>query len=374
MWFNEKRSVMVQNIVRKSFIFFIMIMAFGCSDPQIPPEVQIAEKQEHSLWLSGAEIYAPDGFSHYRKSLRKVKDDLIKEKSRFAWFQDYRQIQSELRTMLDSGHNLQKKILDAKNTIKASVSDKISLLKNRIETLKGLTEMINEGRFARKDLIKAELLLSEATTLYNNSDYNAADGKLNDLSGYIKAAENALLPILNRYADSSYIKKWQQMADETIAESKNKGIPVIIVNKSERTLVLYNNGVPFRTYSVGLGRNGSLDKSYAGDQKTPEGRYRITKKLSASHYHKVLLINYPNEEDMRNFIHAKKEGLIPSNSKIGGLIEIHGGGKDSMTYGCISMDNNMIDSLFNLVHVGTPVTIVGAVDHNNTLSSAMEGL
>jgi len=365
---------MVQNIIKKAFIFSIMMMAFGCSAPQIPPEVQTAEKQEHTLWLSGAEIYAPDGFNHYRISLRKVKDDLVKEKSRLAWFQDYRSIQSELRTLLESGHNLQKEITDTRNTKKAAISEKISFLKNRIETLKGLTEMINEGRLARKDLIKAELLLSEASTSYNNSDYKAADGKLKNISGFIKAAENVLRPILDRYADSSHIKKWQQMADETITESKIKNIPVIIVNKSERTLVLYKDGVPFRTYSVGLGRNGSLDKSYAGDHKTPEGKYRITKKLPASRFHKALLINYPNEEDMRNFISAKKKRLIPSNSRIGGLIEIHGGGKESMTYGCISMDNNMIDSLFSLVNVGTPVTIVGAVDHNNTLSSAMEGL
>jgi len=365
---------MVQNIVKKAFIFFIMMVAFGCSAPEIPPEVQIAEKQEHNLWLSGAEIYAPDGFKHYRISLRKAKDDLIKEKSRFAWFQDYRPIQSELRTLLESGNNLQKEITDTRNTKKEVISDKISFLKSRIETLKGLTEMINEGRFARKDLIKAELLLSAATTSYNNSDYKAADAKFKNISGFIMAAENVLRPILDRYADRSHIKKWQQMADETIAESKIKNIPVIIVNKSERTLVLYKNGVPFRTYNVGLGRNGSLDKSFAGDQKTPEGRYRITKKLSASRFHKALLINYPNEEDTRNFISAKKKGLIPSNSRIGGLIEIHGGGKDSMTYGCISMDNDMIDSLFSLVNVGTPVTIVGAVDHNNTLSSAMEGL
>lgn len=351
-----------------------MIMAFGCSAPQLPPEIQMAEKQEHGLWLSGAEIYAPEGFKQYRISLRKVKDDLIKEKSRFAWFQDYKSIQSELITLLESGHNLQKKISETKDTTKASVSDKISFLKSRIETLKGLTEMINEGRLARKDLIKAELLLSEATTSYNNSDYKAADGKLKNISGFIIAAENVLRPILDRYADRSHIKKWQQMADETIAESKSNNIPVIIVNKSERTLILYKNGVPFRTYNVGLGRNGSLDKSYAGDQKTPEGKYRITKKLSASRFHKALLINYPNEEDMRNFISAKKKGLIPSKSKIGGLIEIHGGGKNSMTYGCISMDNDMIDSLFSLVNVGTPVTIVGAVDHKNTLSSAMEGL
>lgn len=351
-----------------------MMMALGCSAPQLPPEIQMAEKQEHSLWLSGAEIYAPDGFKNYRISLRKIKDDLIKEKSRLAWFQDYKSIQSELTILLESGHNLQKKISETKDTKKASVSDKISFLKSRIETLKGLTEMINEGRLARKDLIKAELLLSEATISYDNSDYEATDAKLKNISGFIKAAENTLRPILDRYADRSHINKWQQMADETIAESKNNNIQVVIVNKSERTLILYKNGVPFRTYNVGLGRNGSLDKSYAGDQKTPEGKYRITKKLSASRFHKALLINYPNEEDMRNFISAKKKGLIPSNSRIGGLIEIHGGGKNSMTYGCISMDNGMIDSLFSLVNVGTPVTIVGAVDHNNTLSSAMEGL
>jgi hypothetical protein len=282
---------MVQNIVKKTLIFFIMIMAFGCSAPEIPPEIQIAEKQEHNLWLSGAEIYAPDGFKQYRISLRKVKDDLIKEKSRFAWFQDYRPIQSELRTLLDAGHNLQKKILDTRNLKKEGISDKISFLKNRIETLKGLTEMINEGRLARKDLIKAELLLSEATTMYNKSDYKAAEGKLEDLSGFIKSAENTLRPILDRYADRSHIKKWQKMADETIAESKNTGIPAIIVNKSERTLILYKNGVPFKTYNVGLGRNGSLDKSYAGDQKTPEGKYRITKKLSASRFHKQGIID-----------------------------------------------------------------------------------
>jgi len=44
-----------------------------------------------------------------------------------------------------------------------------------------------------------------------------------------------------------------------------------------------------------------------------------------------------------------------------------------MTYGCISMDNKDIDDIFNLVPVGTPVTIVGAVDYKNDLSSAIKG-
>lgn len=370
----KKRSGIVRNILKKGILLSLLITALGCSAPQIPPEMQLAEKQEHNLWLSGGEIYAPDGFKQYRVSLRKIQDDLVREKSRFVWFQDYQQIQSELKALLETGQGLEKKIADVKSTKKEGLSDKISFLKNRIETLIGLTEMINEGRLARKDLVKAELLLSEATRRYDKNDLEAAEARLEGISKFIQASENELRPILGRYADRDHIRKWQQIADETIAESKNKGIPAIIVNKSERTLILYKNGAPFKTYSIGLGRNGSLDKSYAGDQKTPEGKYRITKKLSSSRFHKALLINYPNEEDMQNFIRAKRKGLIPSNSRIGGLIEIHGGGKESMTYGCVSMDNNMIDSLFSLVDVGTPVAIVGAVDHNNVLSSAIEGL
>jgi len=69
----------------------------------------------------------------------------------------------------------------------------------------------------------------------------------------------------------------------------------------------------------------------------------------------------------------RKMGLFQRVVGIGGLIEIHGGGKDSMTYGCIAMDNNAIDYIFSLVPVGTPVTIVGAVDYENGLSSAVEG-
>jgi murein L,D-transpeptidase YafK len=364
----------VQNIIKKILILTILLWVFGCTASPMPPEVKLAEEQEHNLWRSEAQVYAPAEYNRYRISFRQAKEDLIKEKSRFVWFQDYRIVQSEFRDVLKAGYVLQEKILEEKNKKKESTSNQISSLKNRVETLKGLTEMINEGRLARKDLIKAELLLSEATSRYDKNDYVAAEDKIKKLSGFITAAEDAVLPIFNRYADRSHINKWQRMAEETIAESKNRGVPVIIVNKSKRVLALYNNGVPFKTYNVGLGRNGSLDKLRAGDNSTPEGEYRVIKKISVSRYHKALLINYPNEDNRRNFIRAKKKGLIPAGARIGGLIEIHGGGKDSMTYGCIAMDNNAIDYIFSLVPVGTKVTIVGAVDYENGLSAAIEGL
>jgi lipoprotein-anchoring transpeptidase ErfK/SrfK len=373
MRFFVNTSGVMKNIIKKILILTILLWVFGCTASPMPPEVKLAEEQEHNLWRSEAQIYAPAEYNRYRISFRQAKEELIKEKSRFVWFQDYRIAQSEFRDVLKAGYVLQEKILKQKNIKKESTFNQIASLKNRIQTLKGLTEMINEGRLARKDLVKAELLLSEATVRYGNDDYAAAEDKIKKLSGFITAAEDAMLPIFNRYADRSHINKWQRLAKETIDESKNSDIPAIIVNKSKRVLVLYKSGVPFKTFNVGLGRNGSLDKLHAGDNSTPEGEYRVIKKISVNRYHKALLINYPNEEDRRNFIRAKKKGLIPAGARIGGLIEIHGGGKDSMTYGCIAMDNNAIDDIFSLVPVGTKVTIVGAVDYENGLSSAIEG-
>jgi len=365
-------SRLVQNLFKVIFVLAILLCVFSCAASPMPPEVKLAEEQEHKLWSSGAQVYAPAEYNRYTISFRQAKEDLIKEKSRFVWFQDYRIVQSEFRDVLKVGNVLQEKISKQKNIKKESISNQISSFKNRIETLKGLTEKINEGRLARKDLVKAELLLSEATVRYNNDDYVAAEDKIKKIPGFITVAEDAVLPIFNRYADRSHMNKWQRLAKETIDESKNSDTSAIIVNKSKRILVLYKSGVPFKTCSIGLGRNGSFDKLHAGDNSTPEGKYRIIKKISVSRYHKALLINYPNEEDQRDFIRAKKKGAIPAGARIGGMIEIHGGGEDSMTYGCIAMDNKAIDEIFSLVSVGTPVTIVGAVDYKNGLSSAIK--
>lgn len=351
---------------------FLLAVTFGCSAPQMPPEVKLSEEQENNLWRLGAQAYAPAGYDRYKTALRKAQEELIKEKSRFIWLQDYRQVQAEFRDVLTAGYALQKEIIEQKNIRKESAADQLSSLKSRMDALKNLTKTINEGRLARVDLAKAELYLVEAANRYENGDYGGAEDRIKTASGFVKTAEDAILPILGRYADKKHIGKWRGLADETIVESRETGVPAIIVNKSRRTLVLYKNGVPFRTYNIGLGRNGSLDKLRAGDHSTPEGKYRVIKKISNSRYHKALLINYPNEEDWRNFRQAKKKGLIPADAGIGGLIEIHGGGKDSMTEGCISMDDREIDHLFSLVEVGTPVTIVGAVDFRNNLSTAIE--
>jgi len=120
-----------------------------------------------------------------------------------------------------------------------------------------------------------------------------------------------------------------------------------------------------------LGKKGWLKKRYAKDHATPEGKYRIIKKNPKSRFYKALLINYPNESDRRDFLDARQKGHLLKKVNIGGLIEIHGGGKESLTEGCIALDNGPMEELYNLVGIGTPVTIIGALDEQNSISSAL---
>ena len=103
-----------------------------------------------------------------------------------------------------------------------------------------------------------------------------------------------------------------------------------------------------------------------GDNATPEGRYRIIRKRGRgeTRYHRALEIDFPNAEDRRAFTAAKRDGRIPANARIGGLIEIHGdGGKGAdWTNGCVAMTNTTMEELFRQVAVGTPVTIVGTIN------------
>jgi len=340
----------------------------------VPPEVAIAETQEHEIWRAGANFYMPAEYKAHKAALRTAKDHLIKQQSRLSLFRDYEPVRKEFGDIISGGNGLLNQIQEYKRTKLASIVAQITYFQNRIDTLKKLTLLINEGRAARRQLMSAELLLTEAQRFAEKGKYSDAEKKLKIIPIYAASASEAISPVLNRYADRNQISKWRTWANETIEVSREKGSYSIFVSKIDRQLVLYKNGRPYKTYTVGLGKNGFHDKLHAGDLATPEGKYYITKKLPRSKYYRALLINYPNEEDVRQFARAKKNGLISKRAGIGGLIEIHGGGKEGMTYGCIAMDDHHIQELYNLVNVGTPVTIVGAIDYDNIISSTIKDL
>jgi len=351
-----------------TFGFFLSLILPGCSSPPLPPEVGLAEKMNHDLWKAQAHVYAPEEFKSYETTLKKIRDDLIREEARFIWFRDYEPIAERLKAVLRDGEEVLKKVQERKEAKRVNTTRQLSELEERLTGLDRVSLTINEGRLARRSLTKASLMIKEADLFLDRGDYDGAASRLTMASGYIKASEEMLVPIFNRYTDKTLIEKWRRWVDEIAAESREKGTLAIVVSKIDRSLTIYKHGRPFKTYEIGIGRNGLSDKLLAGDGATPEGSYRVIKKLSRSRYRKALLLNYPNDEDRREFLRLKKMGLIPKRAGMGGLIEIHGGGKEGMTYGCVSLENRHMDELFELVPLGTPVAIVGTASPKDDIS------
>jgi len=368
------RFVLIRFMIKTVILLIGFSILYGCNTLPVPPEVRETTLQEHALWRAGGDIYAPEEYKSYKSALRTAKDHLITESAKFVLFRNYEPVQTEFKDVLLQGEGILKKIQEQKQIISSNLANQIAFFQNRIETLKKLTSLINEGRLSRQQLIKAELLLSEAQLLNKKGQYMDAEKKLKEIPEYTAGAIETILPILNRYADKAQITKWRAWVNDTIEKSKKTGDYSIIVSKIDKKLILYKGGKLYKSYNVELGKNGFKDKLHAGDMATPEGKYQIIKKLPKSRFYKALLINYPNEDDRRQFAVAKRKGIIPPRVGIGGLIEIHGGGKEGMTYGCIAMENHQIAELFELVGAGTPVTIVGAIEYENNISFVMKEL
>lgn len=345
----------------------------GCPGPPVPQELVQAEAQEQELWKMGGPVYAAVEYQGYALSLRRAKEDLAKERSTFAPFRSYDRIQSQLQELIRIGEKLRTTIQERKHARAVAVENQIAAGRAQIDELRHVASLINEGYLATKNLTKADVALIEADVQYKKGEIVAAQERLSELQSCLQGAREVLGPIVARYTRQSQIAEWRRMADETVSESRQRGGLAIVVSKIDHRMLVYRGGHLVKTYPVAIGRSGSSSKRHAGDRATPEGKYSIIQKRPKSLYYKALLINYPNEDDRRRFSAAKERGSIPRSVGIGGSVEIHGGGKDGMTYGCIALDNAHMAELFDMVEVGTRVTIVGSTDAKNSLSSVSDG-
>jgi murein L,D-transpeptidase YafK len=139
-------------------------------------------------------------------------------------------------------------------------------------------------------------------------------------------------------------------------------IDKIVVIKKERKMYLYKNGKVKSVFPVSLGKNPVGQKVQRGDNRTPEGKFWIHRKLCSPKYYRSLCISYPRPEDKRR---ASARGLNP-----GGDITIHaqptwnanGKGDDytlsrNWTQGCVAVTNSAMNQLWYAVREGVPVTI-----------------
>lgn len=351
----------------------LMLLAVltGCSEAPVPPEVQQALRLEQDLWRAGATVYAPESYADFTAALKSGRDQFSSEKARLAWFRDYESVATNFRSILTQGEQIRRQIDQKKEQQTNELLQRTTRITERVHALRDLVQAVKDSRLNTGLLSRIDILLTEAKSFTNSNQPGHALARLTDAEDLLDKMVDSIRPILSQYVDAVKIARWKTLVDDVIAESHRKGSYAIVVNKLRRQLILYKKGAVMGTYPVGLGFKPIGDKLYSGDRATPEGRYQVVRKLPNSKYYRALLLNYPNADDQRRFAEAKRRKLIPANAKIGGLIEIHGGGKDSATLGCIGLNDDKMLELFNRVEVGTPVVIVAALSTDNLVRIAL---
>lgn len=131
---------------------------------------------------------------------------------------------------------------------------------------------------------------------------------------------------------------------------------------------------------VALGRSPQGTKRLRGDDRTPEGAYRIAGPARASRFHRFLPIDFPSRADAaegladgrigeavyRRILGAHRRGALPpQHTALGGHLGLHGQGprwRDApprldWTHGCIAVGDEEIEALAGRVEPGTPVYI-----------------
>jgi hypothetical protein len=343
-----------------SLLVFILI--------HLVPKPPVAKMEHARELLSEAGKNKADTYSRKQYTEAKIFYDSAmlnwqKENKRFIYFRHYNKVIS----FADQSAKKASQAID--NSISTSANLKVNL-KQKLESLNNLVIQIDQlfttyplNSEIRNRISRGKIMLREAEIVYNKGQYFQANRKLTDSEYLLTESFEYASANLKNYFKS--FPTWKRWVDRTLYDSRKNNDYSIIVDKFSRKCFVYLCGTKKYEFEAELGKNWVGDKRTRGDLATPEGMYKITKKIDTGRtkYYKALLLDYPNEEDKIKFRSEIEHGSLPASAKIGGLIEIHGNGGKGVdwTEGCIALTDNEMDVVFRLVKVGTPVTIIGSM-------------
>lgn len=185
---------------------------------------------------------------------------------------------------------------------------------------------------------------------------------------------------------------WPQSVSSFIRSHRKLLVPakqerIVIAVKHDYQLHVIDQGKITLTLPIALGQDGRKRKTTDGDNRTPVGDYVITQKalgpfdgdygayLGAA----WLRLSYPNAYDARIALQegritsdeldaivsaAKRGGLSPTGTALGGGIGIHGwindwpDGENHLTWGCLSLRKADLLKFSSMVGKGTRVVIL----------------
>lgn len=329
-----------------------------------PPLLQIEETRKI---LQDAEKLHADVYS--RKEYREAKvlyDSAMsgwkQENEKFIVFRRFDNVVQLAEKSQKKGRQAIEKAKSSKKDVKNQLAELIDELRKEMKAFEKLFGTLPLATKIKNKYADGKLLLNEVEILFEQGNYDIGREKGREASRLIKAAYNDAQDKLRTYF--VHLPQWKKELEDAIAFSKRHRCYVIVVEKIPPRCDLYYNGEKKYSFEVEFGKNWIGDKQREGDYATPEGSYKVTKKLQggSTKYYKALLLNYPNDNDRARIAHLKKSGKIPRNAGLGSLIEIHGdGGKGGhWTNGCVALSNKDMDSLYKKADKGTMVVIIGA--------------
>ena len=147
----------------------------------------------------------------------------------------------------------------------------------------------------------------------------------------------------------------------------------LVITKHAKSLTVFDGEEEVFRIPVATGKNPA-DKQHEGDLATPEGEFYICSKNPVSKHHRFLGLSYPNVEDaerglrdklitltecqqIRDAIAGKKSP--PWKTALGGEVGLHGPCPNiTWTHGCVAMNTEQIERLYDLLEIGDEVTIL----------------
>ncbi|MFA9392307.1 MAG: L,D-transpeptidase family protein [Prolixibacteraceae bacterium] len=284
------------------------------------------------------------------------------ENQKFFLFRKYNHIEYLANESIKLSMAASQKATSNANHLKSELKKELNELNKRITNYKSKFDIIPQEKLW-KQFNKGKLRYEEARAAYDNEQLLESKKKLSEAKAMIDHSHSEAAKSLSEYFKN--YPEWKRIANAAVQTSRTNNNYAIVVDKFSRECLLYYKGNVIDKYQVELGKNWMGGKNHSGDMSTPEGSYKVTdrKERGRTKYYKALLINYPNEEDKRNYKDKMKNGQIARNKSIGGLIEIHGSGGQGAdwTDGCIALSNKEMDRLYAKASVGTPIIIVGSL-------------
>jgi lipoprotein-anchoring transpeptidase ErfK/SrfK len=350
----------------------------GCVET-VPDElVEAVEAVDRDLVSLRAGDVSPQEYSDFVQRWIALKAQVQSEENLVRWPWEENALETELEKLHEQGTRLVAAVKEHKHDQRLFAEAKLSRIEQRMKLMAATVGSIGSRLVPGEQRMETELWIKQARAHLEDGQFERSIQASDRASKILLAQATTLNHELGRYADEELIGAWKDAARRTVEWSQTHRAQAIVLSKADRLLFLYKNGRKILTYPIQLGSRGIRAKRHYGDGATPEGEYRIVRKRGQRHtpFHRSLVLDYPNADDRRRYEAAQKAGEISRSQPMLGSIEIHGTaqGITDQPFGSIVLDNRHIADLFQRVAVGTPVTIVGALEAQNSVSLVLADL